>query len=123
MGKPNQAQVSRSTQLFGCLFAPQPSTRPVPLLPLQAQGAARQPADASSSGPAGTSSYTPFPFAVPKVDLDVSIAPGATRVTSVVDYVPLDSSSRTCQQLQLRGEDLELLELCLDGERSRTETG
>lgn len=96
---------------------------PVPLLPLQAQGAARQPANASS-GPAGASSYTPFAFAAPTVYLDVSIAPGATRVTSVVDYVPLhSSSSRPCQQLQLRGEDLELVELCLDGERSRTEAG
>lgn len=87
----------------------------MPLLPLQAQGAARQPAN----------SYTPFPFAVPTVCLDVSIAPGATRVTSVVDYVPEgSSSSRPCQQLQLRGEDLELVELCLDGERRvRTEAG
>jgi hypothetical protein len=76
------------------------------------------------------SSYTPFPFAVHTVYLEVSIAPGATRVTSVVDYVPTDSnntsnnsSNSPCQQLELRGEDLELVELCLDGEGSSTMAG
>lgn len=63
--------------------------------------------------------YTPFPFAVPRVHLDVSIRPGTTTVTSVVDYVPLDTNpgqQQQQQELQLQGEDLELLELCLDGE-------
>lgn len=66
-------------------------------------------------------SYTPFPFAVPHVYVDISIQPGTTRVTSVVAYVPLDnnSSSSNQQPLHLRGEDLELVELSLNGKRLR----
>jgi hypothetical protein len=96
----------------------------------QASAAATPPAAAAASKSGGVAaaneptcrgSYSPFPFTVPHVYLEVSIQPGTTRVTSVVDYVPLQpsssSSSSTPQQsLTLRGEELEILELSLDGE-------
>lgn len=73
-----------------------------------------------------------FSFAVHRVSLDVSIHPGTTSVTSVVEYQLLDAhhlparpaqsppsaSSAPApgqQALHLRGQDLELLQLCLDG--------
>jgi aminopeptidase N len=87
------------------------------------QSGSQPPAAAATAAPVTTNeghsctvgAYTPFPFTVPQVHLDVSIRPGTTTVTSVVDYVPLDTNPGQ-QELQLQGEDLELLELCLDGE-------
>ena len=82
---------------------------------LMLQQNSNQPAPGSKAT-AGTAlcAHKPFPFAVPHVYLDVSIQPGTTHVTSIVDYVPLDT---TCpqQQLHLRGEDLQLVELQLNG--------
>jgi hypothetical protein len=94
-----------------------------------AAAAASRPAGVTAtSEPTCRGPYTPFPFTVPHVYLEVSIQPGTTRVTSVVDYVPLqpssssssssssnNSSSTPQQSLALRGEDLEILELSLDG--------
>lgn len=62
--------------------------------------------------------YQPFPFEVPHVSLDVSIQPGTTQVTSTVQYVPQQAGPKcsTSQELHLRGEDIELVKLSLDGE-------
>ncbi len=57
--------------------------------------------------------YTPPPYLVDRVELDVDIRPGATVVTSVAEYrrAPGTPADRP---LVLDGDDLETLELALD---------
>lgn len=79
--------------------------------------AAAQPAKTTTAPTCGEGIYEPFAFNVPHVYVDISIRPGTTQVTSVVEYAPLGRTTPQ-QPLHLRGENLELLELSLDGESS-----
>jgi len=79
--------------------------------------AAAQPAKTTTEPTCGQGVYEPFAFNVPHVYVDISIRPGTTQVTSVVEYAPLGGATPQ-QQLHLRGENLELLDLSLDGESS-----
>lgn len=98
----------------------QASSAAAPVPAASAAAASRPGGVIATNDPTCRGPYTPFPFTVTHVYLEVSIQPGTTRVTSVVDYVPLQTSSSSSgtpqQSLTLRGEDLEILELSLDGE-------
>ena len=65
--------------------------------------------------PKRLSDYKPFPFSIPRIELNVVVhQPDSVLVTSDLHLEPSDSDSSTA--LVLRGVDLELLSIALDGQ-------
>ncbi|MFA7580305.1 aminopeptidase N [Castellaniella sp.] len=62
------------------------------------------------------SDYVPFPFDLSDVRLEFDLAADTTRVTAVLHFCPR-KLEKACNRVVLQGQDLELLELQVDGQR------
>ena len=60
--------------------------------------------------------YQPYPFKVATVHLDVEVQEQLVQVTSTMSVEPLLTTAGISQPMVLRGEGLDLVDLCIDGQ-------